>query len=91
MAAHAKGTRTIQPDGTVAWGGGVRGLVLRKDGITLLSGGADGNICLWDARENTIGELMTKPLALNDGLGRGPRPAIRALDCMPGRVLTVCS
>lgn len=85
VQAHAKGPRTIQPDGTVAWGGGVRALRLRKDGLTLLSGGADGCVMLWDASGNKIGDLITKPLPLKStAIGPGPAPAIRALDCMPG-------
>ena len=85
VQAHGKGPRTIQPDGTVAWGGGVRALRLRKDGLTLLSGGADGCVMLWDASGNKIGDLMTKPLPLKSAaIGPGPAPAIRALDCMPG-------
>lgn len=85
VQAHGRGPRRIQADGTVAWGGGVRALRLRKDGLTLLSGGADGCVMLWDASGNKIGDLMTTPLPLKSAdMGPGPAPAIRALDCMPG-------
>lgn len=85
VLAHGRGPRTIQADGTMAWGGGVRALRLRADGLTLLSGGADGCVMLWDASRNKIGDLMTAPLHLKSAtIGPGPAPAIRALDCMPG-------
>lgn len=64
VEAHGRGQRTIQPDGTVAWGGGVRALRLRDDGLTLLTGGADGCIRQWDARKNTVGDQVTDPVSL---------------------------
>ena len=64
VEAHGRGQRTIQPDGTVAWGGGVRALRLRSDGLTLLTGGADGCIRQWDASKNTVGNQVTDPVSL---------------------------
>ena len=66
VRAHARGPRTIQPDGTVAWGGGVRAIRLRPDVDVLLTGGADGAVAQWDASDGALGERITEPLPLAD-------------------------
>jgi WD40 repeat protein/Ca2+-binding EF-hand superfamily protein len=87
VKAHGRGKKTIQPDGSVAFGGGVRALRLRDDGLTLLTGGADGVVMSWDARENTIGDVVCEPTKLEStatASGADSIPAIRSIDCHPG-------
>ena len=88
-SAHARGPRTIQPDGTVAWGGGVRALRLRPDVGVLLTGGADGAVAQWDASDGALGERITEPVPLADPSTRSSTKgvsslAIRAIDCASG-------
>ena len=89
VRAHARGPRTIQPDGTVAWGGGVRALRLRPDVDVLLTGGADGAVAQWDASDGALGERITEPVPLADPSTRSSTKgvsslAIRAIDCASG-------
>ena len=89
VRAHARGPRTIQPDGTVAWGGGVRALRLRPDADVLLTGGADGAVAQWDASDGALGERITEPVPLADPSTRSSTKgvsslAIRAIDCASG-------
>ena len=87
IKAHRRGPRTIQPDGAVAWGGGVAALRLRDDDETLLTGGADGVVARFDASGGDVGDPVTDPLVLAhpNGSGIATRPSpVRALDCVPG-------
>jgi len=51
--AHAPGPRISSPDGTPTHGG-VRCLAVRRDGKTLLSGGADGWIHTWRVEDGAV-------------------------------------
>ena len=97
--AHGKGARAVQPDGTVAWGGGVRAMRLRlgstwSDG-TLITGGADGVLTQWAVVDGTLAGKITEPVPLADR--RAARAAasagtafdrstfgVRAIDVVPG-------
>ena len=88
VRAHARGPRTIQPDGTVAWGGGVRALRLRPDvGPAHRRGGRRRRAV--DASDGALGERITEPVPLADPSTRSstkgmPSLAIRAIDCASG-------
>ena len=88
VRAHARGPRTIQPDGTVAWGGGVRALRLRPDVDALLTGGADGAVAQWDASDGALGERITEPVLADPSTRSSTKGvsslAIRAIDCASG-------
>jgi hypothetical protein len=78
-------SQLIASDGAVTFGG-VRALRLRADGRTLLSGGADGVVLSWHVTEaGDVGAQAAAPMALRRPDLPGVTPAIRALDCEPGR------
>jgi microtubule-associated protein-like 6 len=68
--AHGRGARAIQPDGSVAWGGGVRAMRLRlgsgpgDHGAALVTGGADGALAQWAVVDGTLAGKITEPLVL---------------------------
>lgn len=53
VQAHDPGPQVAQPNGIPTFGG-VRALQLRADGRTLLSGGADGAVRVWDVADGAF-------------------------------------
>ena len=70
--AHAPGKR----------GGGCRVLRVRSGGRTMLSGGADGRVLVWDVSSGALGSVL-RSVTLDAPPGERV-PALRSLDCMPG-------
>ncbi|KAK9816488.1 hypothetical protein WJX72_000919 [[Myrmecia] bisecta] len=84
VPGHAKGPLVHRPDGPPTYGG-VRCLRLREDLKTLLSGGADGHVLVWDVSSGDLGaQLQMVPMVLASQVGEVTPPALRALDCRPG-------
>uniref|UniRef100_A0A061QZA5 Echinoderm microtubule-associated 6 n=1 Tax=Tetraselmis sp. GSL018 TaxID=582737 RepID=A0A061QZA5_9CHLO len=83
--AHQKGAKERCVDGSWDYSG-VRALLLRDDGRTLLSGGADGLVKLWSVDQGKLGPLQrVTPVVLPSQMKEGEQPVkIRALDCLPG-------
>ncbi|KAK3275536.1 hypothetical protein CYMTET_16335, partial [Cymbomonas tetramitiformis] len=50
VQGHHLGPQVLRPDGSLQYGG-VRGMKVRADKCTLLTAGADGQICSWDIRQ----------------------------------------
>ena len=73
--AHAPGKG---PNGR---GGGCRVLRVRADGRTMLSGGADGRVLVWDVSRGELGGVLR---AVSLARPHEPPPALRSLDCRPG-------
>ena len=81
-SAHGRGARAIQPDGSVAWGGGVRAMRLRlgsetgdhgdhgDHGAALVTGGADGALAQWAVVDGTLAGKITEPLVLAESSRR---------------------
>ena len=96
--AHGRGARAIQPDGSVAWGGGVRAMRLRlgfepgDHGATLVTGGADGALAQWAVVDGTLAGKITEPLVLAESRRPGVAfsnavlsdAGVRAIDVVPG-------
>ena len=91
--AHGKGARAIQPDGAVAWGGGVRAMRLRLGSrgsdSTLITGGADGVLTQWAVVDGTLAGKITEPVPLADRRAAGTAFdrstfGVRAIDIVPG-------
>ena len=86
--AHGRGARAIQPDGSVAWGGGVRAMRLRlgsetgdhgdhgDHGAALVTGGADGALAQWAVVDGTLAGKITEPLVLAESPRNRPGVAI---------------
>ncbi|KAG2487374.1 hypothetical protein HYH03_013944 [Edaphochlamys debaryana] len=80
--AHAPGPPTRRPDGTPTFGG-VRCLVLQNE-RTLLSGGADGVVRVWDVSGGDLGPMLKQfPMLMPNQVGTQAPPAVRGLDCAP--------
>jgi len=88
QGAHGRGARAIQPDGSVAWGGGVRAMRLRlgsetgdhgdhgDHGATLVTGGADGALAQWAVADGTLAGKITEPLVLAESPRNRPGVAV---------------
>ena len=86
--AHGRGARSIQPDGAVAWGGGVGAMRLRfgatdaegQERVSLVTGGADGALCQWAVVDGTLGGKITEPLALAKARSGVKEETTKAID-----------
>ena len=84
IAAHEQGPPVTQPNGLPGFGG-VRALVLRRDGRTLLSGGADGRVHTWDVADGQLSaERLLHTYQLTPTFANESAVGIRALGCHPG-------
>ncbi|KAG1660169.1 hypothetical protein FOA52_005269 [Chlamydomonas sp. UWO 241] len=83
IPAHGPGPKFIEPSGSMAHTG-VRGLLVCREGQTLLSGGADGVVLSWDVSDGTIkADRFTADLVQLTSpfeMANKRAPAVRALD-----------